>query len=123
LAKLNRMQLSKTSFMNLQLRMDKHILPFFGQTDVLSINYKLLDEYLQKMSSLEPKLSISTLSAYMGLVRKVLQHGARHSFLQHLPEFPKVGVEDKPRGWFNVGEYKQWSELPKSLLASALSGV
>ena len=52
------MQLSKTSFMNLQLRMDKHILPFFGQTDVLSINYKLLDEYLQKMSSLEPKLSI-----------------------------------------------------------------
>jgi hypothetical protein len=107
LAKLNRMQLSKTSFMNLQLRMDKHILPFFGQTDVLSINYKLLDEYLQKMSSLEPKLSISTLSAYMGLVRKVLQHGARHSFLQHLPEFPKVGVEDKPRGWFNVGEYKQ----------------
>ena len=74
---------------------------------LLSINYKLLDEYLQKMSSLEPKLSISTLSAYMGLVRKVLQHGARHSFLQHLPEFPKVGVEDKPRGWFNVGEYKQ----------------
>ena len=102
LAKLNRMQLSKTSFMNLELRMDKHILPFFGQMDILSINYKILDQFLQHLSQLQPKLSISTLGAYMGLVRKVLQHAARHSFLKHLPEFPKVGVEDKPRGWFNA---------------------
>jgi len=104
-AKLKRYQLSKISFDNMQLRYDKHILPFFGQTDVLSINYKMLDEFLQKLSNQEPKLSISTLSAYMGLTRKVLQHAARHSFIQHIPEFPKVGVEDKPRGWFNVGEY------------------
>ncbi len=44
------------------------------------------------------KLSVSTLGAYMGLTRKVLQHAARHSFIQHIPEFPKVGIEDKPRG-------------------------
>ena len=115
LAKLNRMQLSKTSFMNLELRMDKHILPFFGQMDILSINYKILDQFLQHLSQLQPKLSISTLGAYMGLVRKVLQHAARHSFLQHLPEFPKVGVEDKPRGWFNVGEYKDLTKIAKKL--------
>ena len=113
LAKLNRMQLSKTSFMNLELRMDKHILPFFGQMDILSINYKILDQFLQHLSQLQPKLSISTLGAYMGLVRKVLQHAARHSFLKHLPEFPKVGVEDKPRGWFNVGEYKELTKVAK----------
>jgi hypothetical protein len=45
-AKLKRYQLSKISFDNMQLRYDKHILPFFGQTDVLSINYKMLDEFL-----------------------------------------------------------------------------
>jgi hypothetical protein len=60
----------------------------------------------------------------MGLTRKVLQHAARHSFIEHIPEFPKVGVEDKPRGWFNVGEYKAITKpsSPRSLLASVLSG-
>jgi len=115
LAKLKRSQLSKISFDNMQLRYDKHILPFFGQADVLSINYKVLDEFLQKMSNQEPKLSVSTLGAYMGLTRKVLLHAARHSFIQHIPEFPKVGIEDKPRGWFKVGEYKAITKASKKL--------
>jgi len=115
LAKLKRSQLSKISFDNMLLRYDKHILPFFGQADVVSINYKVLDEFLQKMSNQEPKLSVSTLGAYMGLTRKVLLHAARHSFIQHIPEFPKVGIEDKPRGWFNVGEYKAITKASKKL--------
>jgi hypothetical protein len=90
----------------MKLRYDKHILPFFAQADVRSINYKMLDDFLRYLSSLEPALSVSTVSAYMGLTRKVLQHAAKHSHLEHLPEFPKVGVEDKPRGWFKVGEYR-----------------
>jgi len=114
-AKLNRNQLSRISYDNMKLRYDKHILPFFGLMDVLSINYKTLDEFLQKISNQEPKLSVSTLSAYMGLTRKVLQHAARHSFIDHIPEFPKVGVEDKPRGWFNVGEYKAITKQSKKL--------
>ena len=75
----------------------------------------MLDEFLQKLSNQEPKLSVSTLGAYMGLTRKVLQHAARHSFIQHIPEFPKVGIEDKPRGWFNVGEYKTITRAAKKL--------
>ena len=114
-AKLERTQLSKITYTNMQMRYDKHILPFFAQKDVRSINYKLLDEFLQMMSTVEPKLSVSTLSAYMGLTRKVLQHAAKHSFLDHLPEFPKVGVEDKPRGWFTVGEYKDITKAAKKL--------
>jgi hypothetical protein len=97
------------------LRYDKHILPFFGEIDVRSINYKMLDEFLQRLSNREPKLSVSTLGAYMGLTRKVLQHAARHSFIEHIPEFPKVGIDDKPRGWFNVGEYKAITNAAKKL--------
>ncbi len=114
-AKLERTQLSKITYDNMQMRYDKHISPFFEQKDIRSINYKLLDEFLQKLSSVEPKLSVSTLSAYMGLTRKVLQHAARHSYIDHIPEFPKVGVEDKPRGWFNVGEYKAITRAAKKL--------
>ena len=114
-AKVERRQLAARSLENIELRMNKHILPFFGHMDVLSINYKVLDEFLQMLSRLEPKLTVSTLSIYMGLVRKVLQHAARHSYIQHIPEFPKVGVEDKPRGWFNVGEYKDITKASKKL--------
>jgi len=114
-AKLKRTQLSKITFENMQMRYDKHILPFFAQTDVRSINYKMLDDFLQHLSGLQPKLSVSTVSAYMGLTRKVLQHAAKHSHLDHLPEFPKVGIEDKPRGWFNVGEYKTITKMAKKL--------
>ena len=114
-AKVQRRQMAERSLENIQLRMNKHILPYFGHMDILSINYKVLDEFLQMLSKLEPKLTVSTLSIYMGLVRKVLQHAARYSFIQHIPEFPKVGVEDKPRGWFNVGEYKALIKASKQL--------
>jgi hypothetical protein len=60
-------------------------------------------------------LSVSTISAYMGLVRKVLLHAARHSFLNSVPEFPKVGVEDRPRGWFQEGEYHTLHKAAKKL--------
>jgi hypothetical protein len=114
-AKVERRQLAKLSYKNIELRMNKLVLPFFGAMDILSLNYKVLDEFLQKLSNLEPKLSISTLGNYMGLVRKVLQHAVRYSYIQHIPEFPKVGVEDRPRGWFNVGEYKAITKVSKKL--------
>jgi hypothetical protein len=79
------------------------------------VDYKSIDAFLQKLSKQQPPLSISTIGAYMGLVRKVLQHGARHSYLPHLPEFPKVGVQDKPRGWFTVGEYHELNKTAKKL--------
>ena len=115
-AKLQRGQLTKMSFDNMQLRLNKHILPFFQEKDVNSIKYRTLEDFLQVLSNQPTKLSVSTISAYMGLVRKVLQFAARQSFLQHLPEFPKVGVEDKPRGWFTVKEYRVVLSMAKRLV-------
>ena len=116
-AKVKRNQLSKISYDNMLLRFNKHILPFFSDRDVRSINYRILDEFLQKISQQEePKLSVSTISAYMGLTRKVLQHAARMNFVDNIPEFPKVGVEDKSRGWFTVAEYKDLVKTAKKLM-------
>ena len=119
-AKYKRGQLTKISFENMQLRLNKHVLPFFMETDVNMINYKMLDAFLQHLSGPDHKLSVSTISAYMGLVRKVLIHAARHSFLKHVPEFPNVGVEDKPRGWFTVPEYKTVTAKAKKLVGVAV---
>jgi len=78
--KYKRGQLTKISFENMQPRLNKHVLPFFKETDVNMINYKMLDAFLQHLSGPDHKLGVSTISAYMGLVRKVLIHAARHSF-------------------------------------------
>ena len=117
-AKFQRGQLTEISLDNMQYRFNKLILPFFGVRDVLSITYPVLEEYLQFLSKQPGSLSVSTISAYMGLVRKVLLHAARHSFLNSIPEFPKVGVEDKPRGWFQVGEYHALHKAAKKLAGS-----
>jgi hypothetical protein len=115
-SKVGRGQLSKISFDNMVLRFNKHILPYFKETDVRSINYGVLDTFLQHLSKQEePKLGVSTIAAYMGLTRKVLQHAARLGHIDHIPEFPRVGVEDKPRGWFNIAEYKALYRTAKRL--------
>ena len=113
--KLQRGELTKISFDNLVYRMNKTILPHFKGKDLRSINYALLNEYLTKLSGQKESLSLSTIGAYMGLVRKVLLHAVRESHLDQVPEFPKVGVEDRPRGWFRVAEYSLLYRTAKKL--------
>ena len=38
------------------------------------------------------------------------------AFVDNIPEFPKVGVEDKSRGWFTVAEYKDLVKTAKKLM-------
>ena len=46
----------------------------------------------------------------MKLARKVLLHAQRVNLLQQLPQFPRVGSDDKPRGYFTTREYRKlWS--------------
>jgi hypothetical protein len=85
------------------------------------MNYKHLSqiERHQIHSLMKAQHNITQIAQLLGrdksTTRKVLQHAARHSFIQHIPEFPKVGIEDKPRGWFNVGEYKTITRAAKKL--------
>ncbi len=103
--KLSRGQLTKITYDNTRYRFDKFILPHFRSKDVQQIDYYALEKYLNKMS--EQGLSSSTISAYMRLTRKVLVYAARRKLIASVPEFPKVRVEEKPRGWFTTREYKK----------------
>ena len=88
---------------------------FFKGRDIASIDYTALDEFLNHLSKDPAKLSVSTIAAYMGLVKAVLTHAARKRWIHHVPEFPKVGVDDRPRGWFRIGEYKQLYKRAREL--------
>lgn len=115
-AKLKRKEITKITYDNLQYRLDKLVLPTLGDKDVSVIDYAELEAYLQMLSNREPKMSSKTIAAYMGVVRKVLVHAARRNFIKHLPEFPKVGVKDVSRGWFNTREYiRLWKAAQRYL--------
>ena len=114
-AKHARNQLSKVTHETRTYRFRGAILPYFKGRDIANIDFTFLDEFLNHLSTQTPKLSISTIAAYMGLVRAVLTHAAKKNWIHHVPEFPKVGVEDKPRGWFRIGEYKTMYREAKRL--------
>jgi len=61
---------------NLVYRFDKRITPFFSGWDITEINNQQVSEFLNQIS--EDDLTSSTISAYVRLVRKLLQHAARH---------------------------------------------
>ena len=106
-AKLDRGEISKITFDNSVYRYEKSITPFFGKMEVKDIDYMCVDRYLNQLST--QSLSASTITAYLGLTRKVLAYAARRRLIASVPEFPSVRLNDKPRGWFTWSEYiKLW---------------
>jgi len=75
-AKLGRGELTQITYDNLVYRFDKKITPLFSGWDITEINYQQVSEFLNQIS--EDDLTSSTISAYVRLVRKLLQHAARH---------------------------------------------
>jgi len=122
-AKVDRRQLTQITFDNRSYRLEKTILPFFKDRDIARIDFTALDQLLNHLSADPAKLSVSTISAYMGLVKLVLTHAAKKRWIHHVPEFPKVGVEDKPRGWFNIGEYKQLHKRARQLVGQTIERI
>jgi hypothetical protein len=109
-AQLARSEITKQTYEITDYRLNKSVLPMFGQRDVNAINYELLEQYLSELSHQLPKLSPSTISSYMKLVRKVLNYAYKRELIRAIPHFPAVATPDNPRGYFNTNEYRLlWS--------------
>jgi len=104
-AKVSRGELSKISCDNSVYRYNKSITPYFGRMEVRDINYMAVDGYLNELSKKD--LSSSTITAYLGLTRKVLSYAAKRNLITAVPEFPSVRLVDKARGWFTWHEYRR----------------
>lgn len=104
-AKVARKEMSAMMAQNDRYRWQKEVLPFFGQHDLKTIDYFVLERFINKLST--DKLTAPTIRNYLGLVRKVLSYAQRKGYVQVVPQFPKIAKVDKPRGWFNPREYRQ----------------
>ena len=102
-AKLERGEISKITYDNSVYRYEKSITPYFEKFEVKDIDYMCVDGYLNELST--QSLSASTITAYLGLTRKVLSYAARRRLITAVPVFPSVRMVDKPRGWFTWREY------------------
>ena len=111
-----RNEITKQTYEITDYRLRKSILPFFGERDVSDINYDLLDRYLADLSHQTPKLTPSTISSYMKLVRKVLNHAYKRQLVSNIPHFPSVVTPDNPRGYFTTKEYCTGSDCLDTVL-------
>ena len=115
-AKLKRGEITQITYDNLEYRINKTVLPFFAKYDAKDIDYKLLQEFVAELSektlknNAEKTISSNTVRSYLQIVRKVLVYAAQVKMIQAVPEFPKIKVKDKARGWFTTAEYRKlWS--------------
>lgn len=111
-AKVQRGEMSAMMQQNDRYRLQKEVLPFFRSYDLKSIDYFVIEKFINKLSA--DKLTAATISNYLGLVRKTLGYAQRRGYVEAVPQFPKLKKVDAPRGWFNTREYRKlWSAAQK----------
>jgi hypothetical protein len=71
-AKLARGQLTKDTVDIADYRLRCSVIPYFQNTDINDIHYEHLEGYLSHLSSQQPPLSVTTIGAYMRLVKRIL---------------------------------------------------
>jgi hypothetical protein len=109
-SRVARGELTSITADNAGYRLKKSVLPYFGKHEITQIDYGVLQMYVQQLSKQKQKLSLSTISSYLKLVRSVLQSAARKKLIAQIPEFPRIGSDDNPRGYFTTTEYRKlWS--------------
>jgi integrase len=82
---------------------EKNVKEFFGHREVTTINYKLLEEFVNKLTA--RGLASASIKRIMSFVSKVLKMAMRSDELDKMPLFPTVSLKQDVRGWFSMEEY------------------
>lgn len=84
-------------------RLDKLVLPYFGDLGVGAINAELLERFVSLLSS--QGIGSVSIGQYLVIVRKVLKLAYAHDRIRVLPNFPSVSNKRTSRGGFTLTEY------------------
>ena len=90
--------------LNDKQKIDKDILPFFGEYNVKDVSYKSLNDFVNTL--VERKLKPSSIKVHLVVIHKILSLALREGIVDRLPPMPKVKMVDSPRGWFSTDEYE-----------------
>lgn len=114
LARVNRGAFSEASLHILRNRLDRHILPALGNLQMHQLNRDAIAGLVNRLS--EEKVSATTLSQYMVIVRKLLKLAQTLQWLRTIPELPRVEIGHKPRSAFTVSQYSKLLRTAKRLI-------
>jgi integrase len=101
--RVKRGELSAASVGILKNRLDAHVLPYFKYIPPSQVTPMMMDSFVRRLT--DSKLSSTTVSQYLVVVRKLLKLAIRHGFLREVPEFPSVKVANQPRSMLSLKEY------------------
>jgi integrase len=101
--RVTRGELSAASVGILKNRLDAHVLPYFKYIPPSQVTPMMLDAFVKRLT--DSKLSSTTVSQYLVVVRKLLKLAIRHGFLREIPELPSVKVANRPRSMLSLKEY------------------
>jgi len=98
-------ELSAASLGILRNRLDAHVLPFFRHVMPSQVTAGTLEKFVQHLQ--DARLSSTTVSQYLVVLRKLLKQAIRHGVLLQMPEWPSVKIVNRPRAMLSVREYAQ----------------
>ena len=101
--RVQRAELSAASVGILKNRLDAHVLPYFKYIPPSQVTPMMMDAFVKRLT--DARLSSTTVSQYLVVVRKLLKLAIRQGFLREMPELPSIKVANRPRSMLSLKEY------------------
>ena len=94
----------------------KHIMAFFGRSELSAIGYAELDKF--KTYLFDKQLAATSIKIHFVALKKILDHAQRTGIIPTTPLLPKVKKEDNARGGFTLPEYRVLRRVVRSLVGT-----
>jgi hypothetical protein len=118
-ARRDRGEFAALSYKADRLRMEAEILPFFGDRPLNAIDTELIEAFCVHLET--RKLSSTTLSLYLMMLRKALKYAHALKLIEAVPTIPKVRIRKRSRGGFTPTEYVRILRTARHRVGETLS--
>lgn len=81
----------------------RHLAPFFGQKNIRDIYEGTIDDFLEQLPDLSPKM----VKNILGVLHKILKDALRRRDISQLPVFPTITVPEAETKWLTQEEQEQ----------------
>jgi hypothetical protein len=119
-ARAARGELSRQKIQYDTARLESDLLPHFGKYEVADIDYGLISDYINKLSTPSRPLTINSLKIHLSHIKTILKYAQRVGVITALPAFPKLKTVDTARPWFNSQEYSALHAKCRSLIGKKI---
>jgi hypothetical protein len=119
-ARFKRGELSKQKISYDAGRLEADLLPHFGKYEIADIDYSVISDYINKLSTPDRPLTINTLKIHLSHVKTILKYAQRVGVITGLPAFPRLKTTDTARPWFNSKEYSTLHSVCRSRIGTKI---